>query len=158
MNTEKDLCNGFTLIELMITLVVIGLLAALVLPLSFNFVKRHRQNNVKQQLIVAINFTRQQAWLRHEMLSLCPSFDGSHCDDNWNHELIVKTQTDQVIQHFSQHHLGRLVWRGFAKTASLKFPPEPQQGTLNGRFSYMDKGETQPVWQLVLSRNGRVRL
>ena len=53
--------RGFTLTELMITLVVVGIVAAIASPNFFGFLNRIKVNNSLEQLLGAIRETQRQA-------------------------------------------------------------------------------------------------
>ena len=71
--------KAFTLIELVITLVIIGIVLGLAMP---NFTKLITNNSslaLGGDLVAAINFARQEAVKRGKRVSLCPSTDGATC-------------------------------------------------------------------------------
>jgi len=64
MNTNHQQAEGFTLIEMMITLVIIALLSSIALPISELAVKRTRENELRadlRQIRTAID-AYKQAW------------------------------------------------------------------------------------------------
>lgn len=76
MNQRQE---GFTLVEMMVALIVVGILLSIAIP---NFTRQIRNNSsvsLASQLQAALNFTRTEAVKRAARVSLCPSSDGSSC-------------------------------------------------------------------------------
>ena len=72
--------NGFTLLELMITLVIISILSALALPLSRNLTRRYKEEGLRQEL----NIMRRAIDAFHK--------DWNRDDDNLIGELCKKNK------------------------------------------------------------------
>jgi len=71
--------KAFTLIELLITLVILGIVLGLAMP---SFTKQAINNSsltLGSDLVSAINFARQEAVKRGKRVSLCPSANGTTC-------------------------------------------------------------------------------
>jgi prepilin-type N-terminal cleavage/methylation domain-containing protein len=63
-NSNKKNDSGFTLTELMIALIIIGITAAIVSPNFLGFLNRIKVNNSLEQLLGAIRETQRQAMRR----------------------------------------------------------------------------------------------
>ena len=77
--------KAFTLIEVLVTLVILGIVLGLAIP---SFTKQMTNNSsltLGSDLVAAINFARQEAVKRGKRVSLCPSIDGASCltSDDW---------------------------------------------------------------------------
>ena len=71
--------RGFTLIELMVTLVVGGILAVIAVPAMTTFVESNRLTTTTNDLIIAINAGRSEAIKRGVPVILCKSSSGTGC-------------------------------------------------------------------------------
>lgn len=71
--------RGFTLIELMVTLVVGGILAVIAVPAMTTFVESNRLTATTNDLIVAINAGRSEAIKRGVPVIMCKSSSGTGC-------------------------------------------------------------------------------
>ena len=71
--------RGFTLIELMVTLVVGGILAVMAVPAITTFVESNRLTTTTNDLIVAINAGRSEAIKRGVPVIMCKSSSGTGC-------------------------------------------------------------------------------
>lgn len=79
--------NAFTLIELMVTLVVLAILAAIAAPSFTTMVANNRSSSLGHELTAAINLARAEAIKRGGRVSICVSSNGTSCaaaGTNWN--------------------------------------------------------------------------
>lgn len=79
--------QGLTLIELMVTMAVLAVIAAVAIP-NFNIMMaNNRALTLGEDVATALNFARTEAVKRGERVSLCGSTDGAACDgsfaDGW---------------------------------------------------------------------------
>ena len=85
--------RGFTIIELMVTLAVAGMLTAMAVPAFNNFVLNDRDIGQINSLVASFNYARSEAIkLNSGGVQVCTSVDGLSCNggSNWNGGWIVK--------------------------------------------------------------------
>lgn len=75
MNTK----SGFTLIELMVTLIVVAIVVMAGLPMLGDFTRESRIVSRTNDMVAALNFARSEAVKRADFVSMCPSSDQASC-------------------------------------------------------------------------------
>lgn len=82
--------KGFTVIELMIVVGVIGILLAVGLPGLQDTIARMSVNSQAKSLVASLNFARSEAIKRGTLVSVCASANGTDCAaDAWSDGWIV---------------------------------------------------------------------
>ena len=71
--------RGFTLLELIITTVLIAVLTAIAIPSYSASIARQRQRVEIDALFHALHLARKESIMRRKVVSLCPSLDGNSC-------------------------------------------------------------------------------
>ncbi len=75
--------RGFTLIELMVTLAVLGILLTVAVPNFQTFVMNGRMASQTNDLITALNLARSEAVRRAANVTVCASSNGTSCTGGW---------------------------------------------------------------------------
>jgi type IV fimbrial biogenesis protein FimT len=85
--------RGFTLLELMMTITVLGILLGLAVPTFREFTRNNNVTTAQNDLVTALNVARSEALRRNRPVSVCASVDGATCGDatNWNDGWIAFT-------------------------------------------------------------------
>jgi type IV fimbrial biogenesis protein FimT len=87
---QKFHTSGFTLIEVMVSLAVLGILAALAAPSFSESIKKYRVNAIREELIASLQTARTEAIRRSRPVVLIREIDTSVCsetmatNDDWN--------------------------------------------------------------------------
>lgn len=74
--------NGFTMVELMITLVVVSILLAAAVPFLGDFTRNNRLVSQTNDLVSAIQLARSEAVKQGTNAIVCPSSDHATCSTN----------------------------------------------------------------------------
>jgi type IV fimbrial biogenesis protein FimT len=85
--------TAFTLMELMVSLTVLGILLGLAVPTFRDFTRNNRTAALHNDLTTAFTLARSEALKRSMPVSICASTDGTACatDDDWSAGWIVFT-------------------------------------------------------------------
>lgn len=91
--------SGFTLIELMITIAIVGILMGIGIPNFQKFVLNNRMSTQANDFMTAIGMARSEAIKRGGRVSICPSADNSSCaaSGTWAQGWIVFTDTSGTV-------------------------------------------------------------
>jgi type IV fimbrial biogenesis protein FimT len=71
--------RGFSLVELMVTITVMAILLAIAVPSFREVIHRNRVSSASNALLASLAYARTEAITRGQMVSMCPSSDGSAC-------------------------------------------------------------------------------
>lgn len=74
--------GGYTLIELLLTTLMIAVLLTLAIPSFSAMLARHRQHAEINALFHAFHHARKESIMRRRVVSLCPSDDGLNCGES----------------------------------------------------------------------------
>ncbi len=162
---EKDRFGGkgFTLIELMVTIAIAGILAGLAAPSFSDTIKNNRMTSHFNELLSFLSYARSEAVKRNSSVTVCKSISGSSCGGEWHNGWIVFVDndndgrvdaTDQVIR---KH-------KALTADTTLKFSRNRvtyrNEGLaigFTGKFILCDSRGDEDRKALVVSNTGRVR-
>ena len=149
--------KAFSLIELLIVLAIITVLFSLALPYLNRLIERSHFSLLQARLLNALYATKAMAVDRNQVVLLCGSRDGAHCDGDWNANwLIVTANTQQVLQVFNgDHYKVDLRFSGnFEGRQGAPFNAQGGSGK-QGRFTLTLNSYHA---ELVLIESGRLRI
>lgn len=86
--------NGFTLIELMVTLTVFVILASIAYPSFRSMIRSNRLATANNEVIALTNLARSEAIRNNRGGGLCGSTDGQACDGEWSKGLLAWSDLD----------------------------------------------------------------
>ena len=83
--------NGYTLIELMVTLAIASILLSYAIPSFLQFKLNNLMNNERNRLTLSLNFARTHSITTQKYTIICPSLSGKACDNksNWYQGWII---------------------------------------------------------------------
>jgi type IV fimbrial biogenesis protein FimT len=83
--------TGFTLIELMVTISIMGILIAIASPSFSRMITGNKISSVRDNLISSIQFAKTEAISLNTNIAICPSSNGSSCSgtSDWTQGWIV---------------------------------------------------------------------
>lgn len=85
----KRFGKGFTLVELMVTVAVMGIVAAIAAPSFGRMISHNRLVSSGNEMIAALQIARTEAISRRATTTFCPSNDGSTCSGATGNRWIV---------------------------------------------------------------------
>ena len=96
MNKHKHKHSGFTLIELMITLAIVGILLTVGVPSLKTFMQGNQLIASTNELISALHVARSEAIKLNSRVSICESSNGTSCSTtgSWKNGWIVFVDFD----------------------------------------------------------------
>lgn len=114
--------NGFTLIEVMVVIIVLGILAAISVPAFQDTILTTKIRSYANSFISSTRLARAEAIKRNTPVSLCVSTDGASCGTGgWQQGWIIITGTT-VIQRQQAVTTGYKITESSGLT-SLTFQP-----------------------------------
>ncbi len=83
--------RGITLVELLISLTIIGILFSIAIPGFANLIDSQRTVSVTNMLVAQFARARSEAITKHQQVTLCSSADGNTCltDSNWSNGMLM---------------------------------------------------------------------
>lgn len=78
--------SGFTIIELVVVLAIVGVLAGVAAPAVMNMVRDNSIVSASNLLAASLNYARNQALIQHATVTLCKSSNGTSCASSNGYE------------------------------------------------------------------------
>lgn len=117
--------RGFTLIEFLVTLVVLAVLLAVAAPSYEASVLNGRISSISNDLVASVQVARGEALKRNQAVTLCASANGSTCagSGGWEQGWVVRTTGGTVIQTHQALPSGMLLRTEGTSVLSLSLLP-----------------------------------
>jgi type IV fimbrial biogenesis protein FimT len=165
MTKDKQSIDGFTFVELMITLTIIAVLSATLVPTFNDILQDSKLITQVNKLQASLSFARSEAIKRNNYITLCRSNDGISCGGDWTKGWIVfvdddfdnTVDTDELI----------LLVRGpvmsgntvsFNRSRVTYTGEGWARGGSNGTFTFCDNRGQTHARAVIISNSGRGRL
>ena len=81
--------SGFTLYELLITVVVVGVILTFAVPNLQDFARNSRMTGTANDLLSIFHVARSESSRAKSNITICPSSDGKNCGTTWNDGYIM---------------------------------------------------------------------
>lgn len=96
MSIRSGSQRGFSLVELMVVVAILGILAGLAAPSFASFIRSNRLTAAANDLLGAVALARSEALKRGQRIVLCTSSNASTCDNSasWGDGWIVFSDGD----------------------------------------------------------------
>lgn len=109
--------SGFTLIELMVTLAILAILTMFALPSFRDTIRRNQVSSGSNALLADLNYARAEAINRGQLVTLCPSTDGSNCATStaWGTGWLVYTYPAGAASSNKAYVAGNILLRSATK-------------------------------------------
>ena len=147
--------GGFTLLELMITMAIAGIILGIAVPSFQAFMQNGRMTSSFNELQKTIKIARDEAVARNTKVTLCATADGTTCSNSntWETGYLVAVSSPFTLISTHQGLADDQTLRAPGSTASLTFI---ENGTLrtNSSFLLCDERGTEHSRGLILSMGG----
>lgn len=164
-NVQNSLRKGFTFIELIVSIAITSILAAIAVPNFNEFIVKLRVDNEVSTLHRMLLITRNAAINSGQKAILCPLNSNSQCSAQWENELSVFVDANNNKQFDVTENIikvrqainteDRLVY-GKGRTKITYKPAGGLSGLANGTFRYCPKGYENLSRGIVVARSGRI--
>lgn len=84
----KHYLNGYSLVEALISVLLLGIISSFVIPSLSLFLAQNRLDNTIAQIFKALNLARGYAVSHSTNITICPLISGS-CKKEWHNKLFV---------------------------------------------------------------------
>lgn len=160
--------SGFTLIELMTTIAVLGIVLGMGLPNLSEMLIRQRVNNYTQLILSSVHSARQAAIMRSRFITICASKDGKSCSSDWSsgHAIFQDNNGNRLLDNddiMLSYIAGldpedRVKWRSFKPQSTLQFLPTGITNHQNGTFTICGLKKEKYAKAVILTKMGRPRI
>lgn len=157
--------SGFTLVELLMVLSIIGILLAFGVPSFSEFIKNDRLTTQINTLVGHLAYARSEAVLRAQPVGLCASSNATSCTGTWSDGWILYVDADSnggynaaadTILRVNQDLPRNLTLTSSFGTNFL-YDQRGYADTGNGTFSLCDDRGVAHIKAISISNTGRVR-
>ncbi len=152
--------QGFTLVELIITIAIAAILLSIVVPSFANLIESSKTRATRDALVSSIYSAKEKAQSEGFFVYLCPTIDGSTCTNatDWGNHWLVYEDKDASLDLSNGDiiiaHLTSKTDSMKSNVAQVRFSPTGH-ATAN-TFQICSNLDNSVVYQIQLSVMGRV--
>lgn len=162
--------QGFSLIELMVTIAIVGIMAAIGMPSLQTTLQNNNMTALHNELLAALSFTRNTAITRGSSATLCKANLASNgcaaTTASWENGWIIfpDNNNDGVVDAGEtilsiKNDLPKDISINYSRNSSrITYGAQGYSIGFNGNFMFCDKRGDSAKKGMVISNNGRVRL
>ena len=112
--SSKGGIQGFTLVELMVTLVVAAIILSIGIPSFTSSIRNNRTAAMTNELVTALHLARSEAVKRGQTVKFCPTTDGANCaaSSDWQTGWLLLDASGNLLR----------AWDALSGDASLSGP------------------------------------
>jgi len=158
--------RGFTLIELIVSIAILGVISSVGIPSLIHIIDNHRSGTSVSQLRKVFSGARNLALSNKQKITVCPQVNNI-CTNNWQNPMSVFIDTNNnekidagetlFLTAANENEQGNWFIRT-AATKSIQFNEEGHAFSSATTFLYCPtSGENQYARQLIISFQGRIR-
>jgi type IV fimbrial biogenesis protein FimT len=169
INTKQ---SGYTVVELLTTIAVVGILSAVAIPGTRDIIQNNRRVNMTNNLVYTMHLARNEAVKRNQQVTACPSRYGWTCDTtDWARGWIIFNDIDQDRQFDSGNEAILLTMKGSdtvdisPETFTTRFTYRPNGRAMGaavadntGQFTFCDSRGADEARVVIIRANGRPEL
>lgn len=142
MTHTPETMRGFSLVELMVTLAVLAILTMVAVPGFRDTIRRSRVSAASNALLADLRYARTEAINRGQLVSLCPSNDGSNCTADgsaWDTGWLVYTYPAGAASANTAYAAGNILLRAGAVRPGVTI-----NASTAGVLSFGQQGQLRP--------------